>query len=71
MEMLCCMPDPNKCAVGPPDSLKARTYAKIDIDYEALPPAREQLSEGSVIAYKMLELDASMCPVVLPLLLSP
>ena len=69
--MQCCMPDLIKRAVGPPNSLKARTPAKIDIDYEALPPAREQLSEGSVIAYKLLELDASMCPVVLPLLLSP
>ena len=54
------------CAVEPPDGLKSAGPARIDIDYHALPPVSELPVEGSVIAYKMVELDASMCPVVGP-----
>ena len=36
----------------------------IDIDYQALPAISQLPEEGSVIAYKMVELDITMCPVV-------
>lgn len=38
--------------------------SRVDIDYEALPVIKELPGPGSVIAYKILELDLNMCPVV-------
>jgi hypothetical protein len=49
-------------AVGPPE--QPRPPATLGINFEALPQAVVLPVEGTLVAYKLLEIGASFCPVV-------